>query len=205
MPNTTGPTQQLCTFDLLLPSTQLLTRYPLTTLSALNHNNRQQVSIKLEYNLIYKHPLFPSSCHKQRCHHRELLAPHHYSTPHPQGTCSWHPWGTGDGGRTACHSSLEIKPGIWFWPFPWLKQVQWGWCCSYLHELSRGQGQVSSAPAALLKPQESKGNSDNCCRIIPAKQAGQDKPKAFSNANTPVLQQTPLESSTSSGLQMLRI
>lgn len=46
-------------FDLLLPYMQLLPRYPLTTLSALDRNDRQQVSIKYEYNLIYKHLLFP--------------------------------------------------------------------------------------------------------------------------------------------------
>ena len=34
------------------------------------------------------------------------------------------------------------------------------------YQLSRGQGQASSAPAALLKPEESKGNSDSYCRII---------------------------------------
>lgn len=30
----------------------------------------------------------------------------------------------------------------------WYTQFQWGWCCSYLHQLSRGQGQVSSVPEA---------------------------------------------------------
>lgn len=66
-------------------------------------------------------------------------------------------------------------------------KFHWGWCCSYLHQLSRGQGQVPSAPAALLKPEESKGNSDSCCRIIWAKQAGEEKPGVFSEAVVPAL------------------
>lgn len=64
-----------------------------------------------------------------------------------------------------------------------------GWCCSYLYQLSRGQGQVSRTPAALLKLEESKGNSNSCCRIICEKQPGQEKLGVFREATVPVLQQ----------------
>lgn len=46
-------------------------------------DSRSQSNMSI--NLIYKHSLFPSSCHKQGCYHRELLTPYHYTTQRDTG------------------------------------------------------------------------------------------------------------------------
>lgn len=101
-----------------------------------------------------------------------LLLLHSSQHQQPQGSqpaITLPPKGRGTGGHSLHHWDQRQAEGAWIILRKQIPSVHWleigQRCtqftgndvhCSYLHQLSRGQGQVSSAPAALLKPEESK-------------------------------------------------
>lgn len=69
-------------------------------------------------------------------------------------------WGLWDRGKAARAAEIT-HPQKTNLSLHWVEIGQqhtfhWQSCCSYLYQLSRGQGQVSRAPAALLQQEESK-------------------------------------------------
>lgn len=69
----------------------------------------------------------------------------------------------------------------------------------------QGSGPGFSCPCSFAEARGIKGKLQQLLQDYPGKAGREEKPKAVSKADTPVLQQTLLETSTSSGLQVLQI
>lgn len=195
-PNATGPTRQLCIFDLLLPSIQLLTRQPLKHflhwISTTNSSSQSNLSITSSTNTHFFPPAVTS---------RDAITGncwHHTTIPH-----STHR-GTGD---RAYAAGITEGPAIGEDCLSLILGNQTRDLILTIHLAEIGQWYTGSTrmmlllsppaqqrsgpgflcPCSFAEARGIKGKLRQLLQDYPSKAGGEDKPKAFSEANTPVL------------------
>lgn len=111
------------------------------------------------------------------------------------------PLGPAEGRKSMDHPQKASPQCSLTWNRAAVHTFHWQWCSLLLSpSAQQGSGPGFQCPCSFAEARGIKGNSDSCCRIIGARQAGEEQPEVMIEAVMPSLQQPLLGNQSIPGI-----